>query len=46
MKSRGYQTNFDNTDIFDNIDSKWYNDYKPTNKAIKINIERNKARTK
>lgn len=46
MESRGYKPKFKDSSIFANCDKKFYNDYVPTEEAIRINRERIKERTK
>ena len=40
LLSRGYNLSNTNSDVFKSVDSKWYNDYIPTNDALKLNRER------
>ena len=40
MENRGWNPQFRDTSVFDGFENKWYNDYQPTKKAIKINLER------
>ena len=45
MLSRGYNPNFTDSSIF-KVDNLYYNDYVPTKKAIELNQQRIKERTK
>lgn len=40
MNRRGYTTNFTDSSIFTNCDSRFLNDYKPTEEALKLNRAR------
>lgn len=46
MLCRGYNPNFTDSSIFKRVDEIYYNDYTPTEEAIKINRQRIKERTK
>jgi deoxyribonuclease (pyrimidine dimer) len=44
LLDRGYNLSNTDSSIFATVDKKWYNDYIPTNKAIKLNKQRIKQR--
>ena len=44
MNNRGYTTNFNDSSIFSNCESIWFNDYKPTREALELNRKRIKER--
>lgn len=46
MINRGYKPNFTDPSIFQDCSVEYYNDYTPTPKAIEINKQRIKERTK
>jgi len=46
MLERGYNPTFRDSSIFKPADDRFYNDYTPTEEAIRINRERIKERTK
>lgn len=46
MLNRGYNPTYRDSGIFKNCDSKFYNDYVPTEEAMKINRARIKERTR
>jgi deoxyribonuclease (pyrimidine dimer) len=46
MLNRGYNPNFTDTSIFRKCSEQFYNDYKPTQEAIDLNLQRIKERTK
>lgn len=45
MISRGYKPTFTDSSIFTKCDSMFYNDYVPTDDAIRLNLERIKERS-
>lgn len=44
LLKRGYNLSHTDSNIFASVDKIWYNDYNPTDEAIKINRERIKER--